>query len=59
MRPDVPISAATGLLLFALLGLCAWAYPRLNHWVYNRRLVRDAAAAAAAAAAPANSPRPD
>jgi hypothetical protein len=53
MRLDSEMSAATGVLLFVLLGLCAWAYPRLNHWVYRRRLARDAAAEAAW------SPRPD
>jgi hypothetical protein len=30
------------ILLFPSVVLCAWAYPRLNHWVYRRRTERDA-----------------
>jgi len=40
------------LLLFAVVVLCACAYPRLNRWVYRRRAMRDAAAAAGRPAVP-------
>lgn len=40
-------SLAIGLIVV----LCAWLYPRLNHWVYQRRVARESAAAQATAAA--------
>ena len=35
------------LLLLHLAVLCAWAYPRLNHWIYRRRIAHDVARACA------------
>jgi hypothetical protein len=42
-------SAAVSLLLALLFVCCAWMYPRLNGWVYRRRVARDATAARDAA----------
>ena len=36
------------VLLAVAVVLCAWAYPRLNAWVYRRRIERDEALAAEA-----------
>ena len=34
--------------LLACVVLCAWGYPKLNAWTYNRRQARDARAMAQA-----------
>ena len=36
----------SAVLLAAAVVACAWAYPRLNAWVYRRRVNRDKAWAA-------------
>ena len=42
---DIP-SLAIGLIVV----LCAWLYPRLNRWVYERRMAREHASAQRAGA---------
>lgn len=54
----VDVQPIPGLLLFVTLVLCAWAYPRLNHWVYRRRMAHDVAVAARVAADPVTQRRP-
>lgn len=37
------VDQLSAVLLALMLVVCAWAYPKLNAWVYRHRVARDTA----------------